>query len=89
MPPVSRGTRHRVLSMRMTGANVALTLSCGHTVIRKARDGGRPFAFCGHCAAEWADRMMRHIDGAQLHPKREADDRGSTGPRKRVLVPPG
>lgn len=62
MPPVSRGTRHRVLSMRMTGANVALTLSCGHTVIRKARDGGKTFAFCRHCAAEWTDRMMQHLE---------------------------
>lgn len=60
-----RTSRQRIVGVRSTGRNLELSLACGHTVIRAPWKGyGEFHAYCGHCAAEWADNMRRLIGGA-------------------------
>lgn len=58
-------TRQRIVTVRaITARQVELTLSCSHVVIRHGRDirSGSTTAFCGHCAKEWTEKMLRQID---------------------------
>jgi hypothetical protein len=60
------GSRQRVTSTRATGhAHLELTLACGHTVVRKAADGLRPSAHCGHCVLVWTEKMISQIDASR------------------------